>query len=182
MSGCVLGSGKGGFTLHTNQVELMVDWLLADMEGSGQNTGLLRFCLYLSPTKVSVALRLPRATVELQASQHYTVRPCPKQTKPKLSKSKDVFSSCLYVLKPTTARSTVRGQTPACPPTDPSPPTVSSSDHWTPLEKWALLAPLPQPAGCRYISLAKAFLPEISLQISSQQAGLPASGCPILTL
>lgn len=45
-----------------------------------------------------------------------------------------------------------------------------------------LLAPPLQPAGCREISLAKAFLPEVSLQISVQQAGLPASGCPILTL
>lgn len=37
-SGGVLASGKGRLALHSNQVELVVCWLLADMEGSGQDS------------------------------------------------------------------------------------------------------------------------------------------------
>lgn len=50
-----------------------------------------------------------KSNSELQASQGYTVRPCHKQTKTKLSQSKDIFSSCLYALEPLTVRSVARG-------------------------------------------------------------------------
>lgn len=63
MSGCVLASGKGRLTLHSNQVELVVCWLLVDMEGSGQKHGTPNILLILKPwLRVSVALKLPRAT------------------------------------------------------------------------------------------------------------------------
>lgn len=100
------------------------------------------------------------------------MRPCPKQTKTKLSQSKDVFSSCLYALEPLTVRSGARGLT--------LPRTCLL--QLSPVVILGLLWKSGCFPGCREISLAKAFLPEVSLQRSGQQAGLPASGCPIVTL
>lgn len=89
--------------------------LLVAMEGSGQERGTPNILLILkSYLRVSVALDFQERQ-RAPSQPRYRVRPRPEQTETKLSKSKDIISFCLYVLKPTAAKSVVRGRTPACP-------------------------------------------------------------------